>query len=333
MRRYDAASMSRFERLQVLDELFLHLEGPNTHMHVGGIAIFEGPAPEYEEVLDMIGARLDMVPRFRQKLATVPFGLGRPVWIDDAHFHLEYHVRQTALPHPGDSQRLKRLVARVMSQQLDRSKPLWEMWVAEGLQGDRFALISKTHHCIIDGISGADIMSVLLDFAPEANEMTATPWRPRPQPTQDELLADAVRERLTSPAEIVRSLQSMLMDPGQIPGRVAEGVQALGAFVGGGFAAPPSSLNQVIGPHRRFETAWAEPSTMSCWRYVRVVSGGCWRDAANAWTTSNCGRWFPSRCGPKATAARSGIRSRLCGPRFPFTNPIPSSASRSFTRR
>jgi len=292
MRRYDAASMSRFERLQVLDELFLHLEGSNTHMHVGGIAIFEGPAPDYEEVVDMIGARLDMVPRFRQKLAAVPFGLGRPVWIDDPHFNLEYHVRQTALPHPGDTQRLKRLVARVMSQQLDRSKPLWEMWVVEGLQGDRFALISKTHHCIIDGISGADIMSVLLDFAPETTEIAVSPWRPAPEPTQDELLADALRERLTSPAEIARSLQSMLMDPGRIPGRVAEGLQALGAFIGGGFAAPPSSLNQLIGPHRRFETVLA---SLEDFKRIKNCLGGTVNDVVLAVCAGGLRRLLASR--------------------------------------
>src|SRR3712207_1115357 len=149
--------MTKYERLSVLDELFLHLEGPNTHMHVGGAAIFEGPAADHDEVLEMIEARLHMVPRFRQKLAFVPFGLGRPVWVDDTHFNLEYHVRRTALPSPGDATALKRLTARIMSQQLDRTKPLWEIWVAEGLAGGGFAMISKTHHCLVDGVSGADI--------------------------------------------------------------------------------------------------------------------------------------------------------------------------------
>lgn len=287
--------MSRSERLQVLDELFLHLEGPNTHMHVGGVAIFEGPAPDYEEVLAMVAARLDMVPRFRQKLASVPFGLGRPVWVDDAHFNLEYHVRQTALPHPGDAQRLERLVARVMSQQLDRAKPLWEMWVVEGLHGDRFALISKTHHCLIDGISGVDIMSVMLDLGADAVSIEAKPWDPRPEPTADRLLADALRERLTSPAEIARSMQSAVMDPGGVPSRLAETAKALGAFIGGGFAAPPSSLNQPIGPHRRFETVLAE---LEDFKRIKNSLGGTVNDAVLAACTGALRHLLHSRGEP-----------------------------------
>ena len=250
--------MARLDHLTVLDELFLHLEGPNTHMHVGGVTIFEGPPPDYEEVLEMVGSRLHMVPRFRQKLAMVPLGLGRPVWVDDTHFNLEYHVRHTALPDPGDEVKMKRLISRVMSQQLDRSKPLWEIWFAEGLTGDRFALISKTHHCLIDGSSGVDIMSVMLDFGPEQQKIERQPWRPEPEPTPDQLLVDAVRERMTSPAEIVRSLQSAAIDPRLVPNRVIESLKALTEFVGGGFSAPPSSLNQPIGPHRRFEMVLAD---------------------------------------------------------------------------
>lgn len=246
--------MAPFERLQVLDELFLHLEGPNTHMHVGGVAIFEGPTPDYQEFLDMVRGRLQSVPRFRQKLANVPFGLGRPVWVDDTHFNLEYHVRNTALPAPGDEEKLKRLVARIMSQQLDRSKPLWEMWFAEGLPGGRFALISKTHHCLIDGVSGTDIMTILLDMTDEPEQPEVVPWRPAPEPTPDQLLVEALKERITSPAEAVRSLQSVVLDPAKLPNRIVEGAKALGAFIGRSFSAPPSSVNQSIGPHRRWET-------------------------------------------------------------------------------
>jgi diacylglycerol O-acyltransferase / wax synthase len=246
--------MAGYERLTVLDELFLHVEGPDTHMHVGGVAIFEGPPPAYEDVLDMIRRRLPRVPRFRQKLKTVPFGLGRPVWVDDVHFNLEYHVRHTALPAPGDRLRLNRLTARIMSQQLDRARPLWEIWFAEGLAGGRFALISKTHHCLVDGISGADIMSVILDLSEEGEEIELEPWRPQVEPTSEQLLLEAAKERLTSPAEIARSLQSATMDPAKLPGKVAEGLRALGEFVAGSFAAPESSLNQPIGPHRRYET-------------------------------------------------------------------------------
>lgn len=247
--------MSRYKRLSVLDELFLHLEGPNTHMHVGGAIIFEGPPPDYQEFLDSAARRLQLVPRFRQKLLTVPFGLGRPVWVDDPHFNIEYHVRQTALPAPGDDAKLKRLTARIMSQQLDRSKPLWELWFAEGLGSDRWALISKTHHCLVDGTSGVDIMSVILDLTPEGEKLEPEAWRPDPEPTPDALIVDALKERLTSPAEAIRILQSSILDPAQIPNRLIESAKALGAFVGGSLDfAPQSSLNTQIGPHRRFET-------------------------------------------------------------------------------
>jgi diacylglycerol O-acyltransferase len=247
--------MAGYQRLSVLDELFLHLEGPNTHMHVGGAAIFEGPPPDYEDVIHMVNSRLQKVPRFRQKLATVPFGLGRPVWVDDTHFNLEYHVRHTAMPQPGDHAKFKRLVARIMSQQLDRSKPLWEMWFAEGVAGDRFGLITKTHHCLVDGVSGADIMSVLLDLGPEPEDVELQRWTPDPEPTGDQLLVDALKERLTSPAEAIRLLQSNAMNPRRVPNRVVEGVRALGSFIGGSLDfAPTSTLNQPIGPHRRFET-------------------------------------------------------------------------------
>ncbi|HEX2050696.1 MAG TPA: wax ester/triacylglycerol synthase family O-acyltransferase [Actinomycetota bacterium] len=287
--------MSRFERLGVLDELFLHLEGPNTHMHVGGVAILEGPPPDYQEVLDMVEARLHMVPRFRQKLAFVPFGLGRPVWVDDAHFNLEYHVRHTALPAPGDETKLKRLTARIMSQQLDRAKPLWEIWFAEGLTRDRFALVSKTHHCLIDGVSGADIMSALLDLAPDAPQVPPAPWRPAPEPTPDELLLDALRDRLTSPAELVRTLQSAALDPRQVPNRLLEAVRAVGAFVGESFAAPATSLNQPIGPHRRFETVLAE---LDDFKRVKNALGGTVNDVVLAVVSGGLRHLLASRGEP-----------------------------------
>lgn len=285
--------MSRFERLGVLDELFLHLEGPDTHMHVGGAAIFEGPPPDYEEVLDMVRSRLQMVPRFRQKLMTVPFGLGRPVWVDDTHFNLEYHVRHTALPSPGDDAKFRRLTARIMSQQLDRTKPLWEIWFAEGLTNDRFALISKTHHCLVDGVSGADIMSVILDLGPEPQHVEAQPWRPDPEPTPDQLLLDAVRERLTSPAEIVRTLQSSVIDPGKIPNRLIESLRALASFVGGSLDfAPTSSLNQPIGPHRRFETVIVELAEI---KRIKNALGGTVNDVVLAAVTGGLRRLMKAR--------------------------------------
>src|SRR5918992_2700886 len=228
-------SMSRFERLKVLDELFLHLEGPDTHMHVGAVAILQGPPPAYEELLEMLASRLHLVPRFRQKLALIPFGAGRPVWVDDAHFTIEYHVRHSALPPPGNDEELRRLVARIMSQQLDRSKPLWEIWFAEGLTGNRFALISKAHHCIVDGVAGIDVMSVVLDLEPEPAPVEREPWTPLPEPTSDQLFVDALRERFTSPGEVVHSVQGTVIDPRGLPGKLIDAAGALGAFLSSSF--------------------------------------------------------------------------------------------------
>jgi diacylglycerol O-acyltransferase / wax synthase len=287
--------MSRFERLQVLDELFLHLEGPNTHMHVGGVAVFDGSPPDLHHLLNMIGPRLQMIPRFRKRLAEVPFGVGRPVWVDDSHFNLSYHVRRTALPPPGDDSELKSLVARIMSQQLDRSHPLWELWLVEGMSPDRFALISKTHHCLIDGISGVDIMSVLLDVGEEAQPITPEQWVPSPQPSDDELLADAVRELLTSPSELIRTVQSGLMDPGHLSHRVVEGLRALGEFLGNSFSAPESSLNKPIGPHRRFETVLAN---LHDFKVIKNTLGGTVNDVVLSVTAGALRALFQARGEP-----------------------------------
>jgi diacylglycerol O-acyltransferase len=287
--------MSRFERLQVLDELFLHLEGPNTHMHVGGVAIFEGSSPDPRDLLDTIGSRLHLVPRFRQKLAMVPYGLGRPVWVDDSHFNLGYHVRHTALPPPGDDDRLKRLVGRIMSQQLDRTKPLWEIWLIEGLVADRFAMVSKTHHALIDGISGVDLMSVLLDLAPEPPAVAPEPWEPDPEPSDDDVLRDAIQHWLTSPGELLRSLQSALMDPGNISNRVTESLRALAEFLGESFSAPDTSLNRPIGPHRRFETVLA---SLDDFKRIKNTLGGTVNDVVLSVTAGAIRMLFGARGEP-----------------------------------
>ncbi len=155
------------DRLTAVDASFLHQEGIHSHMHVGGLTILEGPPPSIDEFQEQIRWRLHLVPRYRHKLAHTALDSGRPVWIDDPSFNLEYHVRSTALPAPGKREQLQALTARIFSQQLDRSKPLWEMWLIEGLEEERFALISKTHHSLIDGIAGIDLATVLFDISPD----------------------------------------------------------------------------------------------------------------------------------------------------------------------
>ena len=164
------------DRLSPLDALFVDAEDqdPHTSMAIASIAVFEGPPPTHEEFLAFLTGRLPLVPRYRQKLHTVPFRLGRPVWVDDPHFDLGYHVRRTALPAPGGDRQLAELMARVMSQRLDRDHPLWEYWVIEGLAEGRWALISKVHHCMVDGVSGTDLYRVIFDFSPEPSPAAAT---------------------------------------------------------------------------------------------------------------------------------------------------------------
>src|ERR687898_1349538 len=166
------------DRLSPLDASFLHIENDVNHMHIGSVGIFEGPPPAYHDLCATIGGRLALVPRYRQKVATVPLSLGRPVWVDDPHFNLEYHVRHTALPPPGGEDELRRLVGRVMSQRLDRAKPLWEIWMVEGVEDDRWALVSKVHHCLVDGVSGAGLLAVILDLSPEVPAPVEDTWRP-----------------------------------------------------------------------------------------------------------------------------------------------------------
>ena len=174
--------MAHGDRLSGLDTSFLHLESGPAHMHVASTTLFEGPAPDYEEFRDHIASRLHLVPRFRQKLRFVPFGQGRPVWVDDPNLNLDYHVRHTALPPPGSEEQLRTLAARIFSQRLDRSKPVWEIWLVDGLEGDRFALVGKTHHCLVDGVSGVDITTVLFDLDREPEPAPEPePVAPRPR--------------------------------------------------------------------------------------------------------------------------------------------------------
>src|SRR4051794_41398087 len=184
-------AQQHLDRLTALDASFLHQEGPSSHMHVGALCRFEGPPPSFDELLDTLRMRLHLVPRYRQRLQLPPAGTGRPLWVDDSTFDLEYHVRHTALPRPGSEDQLLRLAGRVFSQQLDRQRPLWEMWMVEGLADGGFALLSKTHHAMIDGISGVDIAQVMFDLSPVPAEVDhpARPWRPAPEPSAVELLA------------------------------------------------------------------------------------------------------------------------------------------------
>ncbi len=243
------------DRLTALDTSFLHLEDDAAHMHVASVLLFDGDPPLHDEFIAGIESRLHLVPRYRQKLAFVPLGQGRPRWVDDPHLNLSYHVRKTALPAPGSEEQLRALAGRVLAQQLDRDKPLWEIWVVEGVEGGRFALICKTHHALVDGISGVDIMTVLFDLSPDPHKPDEPErrWLPAPTPSRTQLLSEALLERATVPTEIVRSVRAVFRAPRQIAEGVRDSLAGVGAMAWAGIKpAPPSPYNCRIGPHRRF---------------------------------------------------------------------------------
>ncbi len=278
------------DRLSGLDASFLHMERAGAHMHVASTIIFEGPAPTHDEFRDHIASRLHLVPRFRQKLRFVPFSQGRPVWVDDPHLNLDYHVRQTALPAPGSEEQLRNLAARIFSQQLDRSKPLWELWLVEGLEGGRFSIVGKSHHALVDGISGVDITTVLFDVDEEpATPRAAEPrWQPRPEPTDLKLLGEALRERATSPREIVRGFRAALRGPRQ----VAHGLGATSKMIGAGMAAPSTPFNVEIGPHRRLAFVRTDLAEL---KRVKDKHGGTVNDVILSIVTGALGNYLRAR--------------------------------------
>src|SRR5580658_6084171 len=217
--------MANPDRLTALDSTFLHLEDHSTaHMHVASVMVFEGQAPTLQELVDHVLGRLHLVPRYRQRLAFVPFDQGRPVWTDDPHFNPYYHIRHTALPRPADDAALKRLAGRLFSQRLDRSKPLWEIWMVQSMSGGRFALVAKTHHALVDGVSGVDITTVLFDTAAEpAPTAPPSPWSAKPLPGQ------ALVERSTVPAEMLRGGRALLRAPRRAVAQVKDGLASVGA--------------------------------------------------------------------------------------------------------
>jgi diacylglycerol O-acyltransferase len=267
------------QELSPLDASFLHIENEVTHMHIGSVGLFEGPAPSREEMLEAVESKLHLVPRYRQNVRFPPLRLGPPVWVDDSHFNLEYHVRRTALASPGGEDELRVLVGRVMSQQLDRSKPLWEMWVAEGLGGGRWAMISKTHHCMVDGVSGTELLSVMLDAEREPVRAPAPRWRPEPGPSAADLLAQPLARRLTSPVYAVTAVRDAARAPRELGKLALESVRGVAAMRGLLRPTQRSTLNGPIGPHRRWNWAHAQLSDV---KSIRAGLGGTVNDVVLA---------------------------------------------------
>lgn len=267
------------EHLSPLDALFVHAEDGVSHMHVGSCAIFEGPPPAFADVRELVERKLPLLPRYRQKLRFVPGNLAHPVWVDDPEFDLDYHLRRTALPPPGGETELDNLMGRLMSQELDRDRPLWEGWVVEGLSDDRWALISKAHHCMVDGVSGTDMMTVLLDRDPDAPLPPPQPWTPSPEPTDAELTLDAIRELMMMPVRQAEVIAEQVRRPRTALRRAFDVVAGLSSLSRYLLPARPLSIEGTIGSHRRYAAA---RSTLDEIRVIRKALGGSVNDVVLA---------------------------------------------------
>ncbi|MGI8633691.1 MAG: WS/DGAT/MGAT family O-acyltransferase [Solirubrobacterales bacterium] len=266
------------ERLSGLDSSFLHLESDTAQMHVASVQIFEPPPLGFHELKHHVGTRLHQVPRFRQKLRNVPLGQGRPLWVDDPHFNLEYHVRVTALPPPGNLEQLRKLAGRLFGQHLDRSKPLWEMWLINGLEDGRSALLSKSHHALVDGISGVDLITVLFDLErePDAPDEQPPDWTPSPEPSDAQVLGEALVERTVDPRSIASGVGSVLRAPLAAANLARGAASSASSLLGVGLRpAPRTPLNVEIGPHRR--TAWVS-TDLASFKAIKNELGGTVND-------------------------------------------------------
>ena len=307
-------------RLSAIDASFLFMESPQTPMHSGAVAIFE-PPPEgfdHERLVRLINQRLPYVPRYRQRVRDVPFGFARPVWVDDERFDVTFHVRRSALPKPGTRQQLNELVARLMSRPLDRSRPLWEMYLIEGLADGRFAIVSKSHEALVDGLSAVDIAQVMLDPSEEPAVVPVDSWRPRPEPTDVELLTQAFTEVTTRPAAAVDAVSTTVHDLSRVAGRVGERAAGIvSAALALARPSVPSPLNVPIGEQRRFATvdlALADVKT------IRRTLGGTVNDAILAVIAGALRSWLMAR--GVGVAQGDVLRAML-----PISIAVPSAAS------
>ena len=270
------------DRMHTLDAEFLHLEDRVGHLHIAGIAVFEGPAATEQELSDLLEAKLHLIPRYRQRVRTVPLELGRPVWVDDPHFRLGYHLRHTALPAPGDDEALTRLMGRLMSQPLDPERPLWETWLVEGLADGRWALIFKVHHCMVDGVSGVGLLTALLDIDPDAMLEAPHAWTPELEPSGAAMVLDAWAGLGEDLLDRARELPDAVLHPERTARAMASAVEG---FIGMGRhlrSTPPLSIEGSIGPHR----AWAHSSVdLAVVKSVGAKLGGTVNDVVLAAVT------------------------------------------------
>jgi WS/DGAT/MGAT family acyltransferase len=278
-----------FDRLSPLDTGFLDVENNVNQMHIGSVLILEGPAPPFSRFRDMVAGKLPQVPRYRQVARRVAFDIARPVWVDDPSFDLDYNVRRVALPRPGGIRELRDLVGEVMGRPLDRCRPLWELWVVEGFEDDRWAVVAKVHHCMVDGVGGVELLSLILDLQADAEPVPPGEWRPGPMPGPRDLLAQSVAQAASGTRQLARAMLDVTVTAGDAVRQVGEAARQIGDLARGipGLArvvrpTPVGSLNGPIGPHRR----WAATSVpISEIKAVRSSLGGGFNDVALAAVT------------------------------------------------
>jgi diacylglycerol O-acyltransferase / wax synthase len=286
------------DRLSALDVSFLYMEEPTTPMHVGGVLTFEPPTDgfDYDRLVDLIGERIGLVPRYRQKVKWVPGHLAYPVWSDDSDFDLAFHVRRSALPRPGSDEQLRELAARLMSRPLDRNRPLWELYLVEGLSGGRIAIITKTHHAMVDGVSAVDLAQVILDITPKPREIDPDPWVPRPEPSPLNLVAEAVTEVVRRPTAVLDTVRIGLADARAL---ATKAFGLLGGLTATARAvarpAPGSPLNVTVGEQRRLGTA---DTVLDDYKKVRKAHGGTVNDVVLATCAGALRDWLLSRGEP-----------------------------------
>src|SRR3954467_12587157 len=282
------------DRLTAIDASFLSNESSVSHMHVGAILIFEGPPPRYVDLVEHVRSRLHLVPRFRQKLVVPPLEAGRPLWADDVNFNLTYHIRHTALPDPGGEEELKKRAGRVFPQQLARLKPLWELWLVQNLERDRFAILTKTHHAMVDGVSGVDIGTVLFDVEREAEPLALEDdWVPQPEPGTTELVARGLADAVAAPVKLAERAVEVVRNPETTARKAVEALEGVGEIVTA-FAdpAPDVPLNEEIGPHRRSVGA---RSGLATFKRIKDALGGTVNDVVLAVVTGALRDWLNGR--------------------------------------
>jgi len=278
--------VGNYDRLGALDASFLHLERLETPMHVGALSVFEGESFfddtgrfRLADARALVNSRLHLIPRFRRRLMDVPLGQGRPIWVDDDRFDITYHVRLTALPNPGSREQLLTLCSRIQGGLLDRTRPLWELWFVEGLAGGHVGLIQKTHHALVDGVSGVDVATVLFDLTPEPTPVDTPEWVPAPPPASACLLSDSLLERATQPAEMARTARAAVRGPRRAAASATRIVRSMQSMVDRQMVAPRTSLNAPVGRNRRFETVTVSLDGV---KRVRKALGGTVNDVVLA---------------------------------------------------